>query len=307
MIESQLAAFVTVADTGGFAAAARRLHMSQPGVSRAVKSLESELGADLFLRRHDGVELTTFGERALIRCRAILAESNALRQEREDAGRRVQGRLRLGSMPSVSNTLLPRVLAIVQRKQPRLIVTIVDGHDDELVAWLRSGVVDLAVVAGRPRGLEVHELVADRLLAVLPASHPLAERTSVRTRDLAGEPFILTRAGCEGFILAALAAQGVTPDVRHEVTEARSILAMVSENLGVSVMPALATHTPPAGVALRPLRPAVRRELHLAVTPTRAPSPALRAFLSEVPSAHVKLSSSRRPALNTTESGRVDR
>lgn len=298
MNESQVRVVVVVADAGGFAAAAARLHMSQPGVSRAVRSLEAELGADLFRRHHGGVELTAFGERALVRCRAVLAEFEALRQERAGDSHGLRGRVRLGSMPSVSQTVLPALLTRVAHRWPRLLVTVVDGHDDELLDWLQAGIVDIAVVAGTPTGLSLQPFVTDRLEAVLPASHPLAARATIRAKDLDGLPFILTRAGCERLILAALAERGVAPNVVHEVSEAGSILAMVRENLGVSVMPSLAARRPPPGVVLRPLTPAARRPLSLALTPRRAPTPAARAFLDESaksPRAARRTSGTRRP------------
>ena len=281
MTEAQLRAFVTVAECGGFGEAARRLHMSQPGVSRAVRALELELGGDLFLRGRGVAVLTTLGEGALVRSRAILGEVDGMRQERDEARGIASGRVRLGSMPSVSATILPPLLARLERRHPALAVTVLDGHDDELVAWVRAGTVDVAIVAGEHHGLELQPLVTDELLAVVPAAHPLAARTAVRARDLVDEPFILTRAGCERLVLAALAAQGVAPTVRHEVSEASSILAMVGEGLGVSVMPGLAAADPPPSVALRALEPRAERRLSLAVAPNHAPSPAVRAFLAE--------------------------
>jgi DNA-binding transcriptional LysR family regulator len=280
MTEAQLRAFVAVAEFGGFGEAARRLHMSQPGVSRAVRALEVELGGDLFLRGHGVAVLTTLGARALVRSRAILGEVDGMRQERDEARGIASGHVRLGSMPSVSASILPALLSRLERRHPALSVTVLDGHDDELVAWVRAGTVDVAVVAGEHAGLELQPLVTDELLAVVPAAHPLAAQEAVRAHDLVGEPFILTRAGCERLVLAALGAQGVVPDISHEVSEASSILAMVGEGLGVSVMPGLAALRPPATVALRPLEPRAERRLSLAIWPSRAPSPAVRAFLA---------------------------
>ncbi len=281
MTEAQLRAFVTVAETGGFGEAARRLHMSQPGISRAVGALEVELGAELFLRGRGVAVLTTLGERALPRGRAILGQADAMRQERDETRGIASGSVRLGSMPSVSATILPALLSRVERRHPALSITVLDGHDDELVAWVQTGTVDVAVLAGEHDGLDLQPLITDELLAVFPAAHPLAARAALRPRDLAGQPFILTRAGCERLILAALRAHGVAPTVTHEVSEASSILAMVGEGLGISVIPGLAALTPPATVALRPLTPRAERHLSLAVAPSRAPSPAVRAFLTE--------------------------
>jgi DNA-binding transcriptional LysR family regulator len=279
--EAQLRAFVTVADCRSFKRAARRLHMSQPGVSRAVRALEIELGGELFVRGRGSAGLTGLGERAIIRSRAILAEADGMRQERDAADGVAIGHVRLGSMPSVSATILPGLMSRLRRHHPGVSVTVLDGHDDELVAWVRTGTVDVAVVVGEHDDLECQPLVTDELLAVVPASHPLAARAAVRGRELIDEPFILTRAGCERLVLAALAARGVTPRISHEVSEASSILAMVGEGLGVSVMPALAAIAPPATVVMRPLRPRSERRLSLAVASKHSPAPAVRALLGE--------------------------
>jgi DNA-binding transcriptional LysR family regulator len=282
MTEAHLRAFIAVAEAGGFGLAARRLHMSQPGVSRAVRAMERELGAELFARGRGTVVLTAFGERALIRARAILRESDAMRHERDGLHGIASGHVRLGSMPSVSSTLLPPLLAHLERRHPALSVTVIDGHDDELLAWVRDGVVDVAVVAGEHADLNLRPLMNDELLAVIPAIHPLAAGETVRASELADEPFILTRAGCERLVLATLQAHGATPKISHEVNEASSILALVGEGLGVSVMPGLAATNPPPTVALRPLKPCAERRLSLAITRTQAPSPAVRALLAAI-------------------------
>src|SRR5579859_3167036 len=174
MTEAQLRSFVAVAETGGFGEAAKRLHMSQPGVSRAVRALERELGAELLVRGHGHVKLTEFGERALVRSRSLLREADSMRQERDELRGMATGHVRLGSMPSVSATILPLLLATLERQHPALSVTVIEGHDDELVAWVRGGIVDIAVVAGEHSHLELQPFATDQLLAVLPATHPLA-------------------------------------------------------------------------------------------------------------------------------------
>jgi DNA-binding transcriptional LysR family regulator len=281
MTEAQLRSFVAVAEHGSFGEASRRLHLTQPGVSRAVQSLEDELGGPLFVRTRGAVALTQLGERALVRSRAMLAEADAMRQELDEQRGIASGRVRLGSMPSVSATVLPGLLAHLERRHPALTVTVLDGHDDELVAWARDGTVDIAVVAGEHAALEQLPLLTDEFYAVLPAGHALAERRAVDRRALADEPFILTQAGCEGLVLAALAVAGVTPNVQYEVTEASSILAMVGEKLGVSIMPRLAAPDPPASVVLRPLRPRAERRLSLAHAAGKTLSPACTTFLTE--------------------------
>ena len=281
MTEAQLRAFVAVADCGAFGEASRRLHLSQPGVSRAVQSLEDELGGALFVRARGAVSLTALGERALVRGRAMLAEADAMRQDVDEQRGIASGQVRLGSMPSVSAAVLPGFLAHLERRHPALNVTVLDGHDDELVAWARAGTVDVAVVAGDHAGLEQQPLLIDEFLAVLPAGHDLAAESTVDRAAFADLPFILTQAGCERLVLSALAAAAVTPRVQYEVTEASSILAMVGERLGVSIVPRLSAQDPPASVVLRPLRPPAERRLSLAVAAGRLPSPASAVLLAE--------------------------
>lgn len=280
MTEAQLRALVAVIEAGSFRAAAARLQMSQPGVSRAVRALEVELGGELVLRGHGTVEATELGERVLRRSRAVLAETEAMRQE-PAASNAATGRARLGSMPSVSATLLPGLLARLAKRQPGVEVTVVDGHDDELTDWLRSATVDVAIVAASSEDFVLVPLYIDEFLAVLPASHELAEHERVDRRAFARYPFVLTRAGCERLVLKTLADAGVSPPVAHEVTEASSVLALVSEGLGVSIMPALAARRVPRSVVLRPLDPPGPRELSLATLSSRSPSPAVRALIAE--------------------------
>ena len=278
MTEAQLRAFVAVAETGSFADAARRLHMTQPGVSRAVATLEKELGGVLLHRGRGRTRLTAFGDEALTRSRIILHESEAIRQSTDGVAR---GRVRLGSMPSVSATLLPRLLTHLDHRHPAVEVAVVDGHDDELVAWVRDGTVDVGVVAGHHQGLGQRPLFRDEFLAVLPRNHPLARAPAVTRSAFAEMPFILTRAGCERLVLELLATASVRPTVGHEVSEPSAILAMVSEGIGVSIMPGLAARCPPRSVVLLPLDPPAERLLSLATPGGRSLSPAAEAFLAE--------------------------
>lgn len=281
MTEAQLRAFVAVAETGSFGQAARDLHLSQPGISRAVSAAEQELGGQLLSRSHGTVEVTSLGERVLVRARAVLSELDSMRQDADAHRGLVSGHVRLGSMPSVSAVVLPALLAHVKRRHPALSVTVLDGHDDELVQWLRAGTVDIAVVAGRHTGLAQQPLLEDEFLAVLPADHALAAAPVVSRAAFAELPFILTQAGCERLVLGLLRAVGVTPSVQHEVTEASTIVSMVSARLGVSIMPALAAPNPPQGVVLLPLRPRAKRPLFLAYPTGRTPTPATAVVLKE--------------------------
>ena len=279
MTEAQLRVLVTVADTGGFSPAAARLSMSQPGVSRAVAALEAELGTALLNRRHGRAAPTPAGERVLLHAREVLARAEAIRQEAAGGGRDYAGRVRLGSFASVSAQLLPGILASLRVRHPGVEVALFEGHDEEVVGWVRERAVDVGVVSRDAPDLDVRPLAADQLVAVLPAGHPLAARAHATLEQLAAEPFVLSRGGCERLILDTFTAAGHAPRVAFEVQEVSTILAMVAEGLGVSLVPTLSAVAVPHHVALRPLAPAVERRLGLAVPSLADAPPAVRAFL----------------------------
>jgi DNA-binding transcriptional LysR family regulator len=116
-------------------------------------------------------------------------------------------------------------------------------------------------------------------VAVLPAGHPLAARPHATLEQLAAEPFVLSRGGCERLILDTFRAAGHAPQVAFEVHEVSTIVAMVAEGLGVGLVPELSAVGAPSRVALRPLSPRVERRLGLAVPSLADAPPAVRALL----------------------------
>jgi DNA-binding transcriptional LysR family regulator len=279
MTEAQLRVLVTVADVGGFSPAAARLSMSQPGVSRAVAALEAELGTALLVRRNGRTAPTAAGKRVLLHAREVLARAEAIRQEAAAERGDSAGRVRLGSFASVSAQLLPGILATLRVRHPGVEVALFEGHDEEVIGWVRERTVDVGVVSRDAPDLDVRPLAADQLVAVLPAAHPLAGHPRATLEQLAAEPFVLSRGGCERLILDTFTASGHAPQVAFEVQEVSTILAMVAEGLGVSLVPSLSAVALPQRVTLRPLAPPVERRLGLAVPSLASAPPAVRALL----------------------------
>ncbi|HTE64129.1 MAG TPA: LysR family transcriptional regulator [Solirubrobacteraceae bacterium] len=279
MTEAQLRVLVAVADAGGFSPAATRLSMSQPGVSRAVAALEAELGTALLIRRNGRTAPTPAGERVLLHAREVLARTEAIRQEAAGGGGDCSGRVRLGSFASVTAQLLPGLLATLRVRHPGVEVALFEGHDEEVIRWVRERAIDVGVVSRAAPDLHLRPLAADQLVAALPADHPLAVRPHATLEELAAEPFVLSRGGCERLILDTFSAAGHAPRVAFEVQEVSTILAMVAEGLGVSIVPELSALAVPPRVALRPLAPPVERRLALAVPSLADAPPAVRALL----------------------------
>jgi DNA-binding transcriptional LysR family regulator len=278
MTLTQLRALVTVVEVRSFSAAAGRLALTQSGVSHAVATLEAELGAALLRRERAGPVPTALGERVLAHAREALRRLEHIHQEVAAAAGPATGKVRLGTPPSVAARVLPGMLAALRRRQPGIDVVLFEGSDLEVDGWLRTGAVDVGIVPVPRPGFDALDLVADEMLAVLPAGHPLAGRRAIRLRDIAADPFIMSKGGCEPLIRDLFRAAGLEPRVRQEVRDMATILGMVQEGLGVTVVPALAL--PPRAARLRALalEPRARRRLGLAMPALAQAPPAAAAF-----------------------------
>ena len=183
----ELAYFLAVADELHFGRAAIRLGIAQPGLSKTIRQLERRLGVTLFERTSRAVALTEAGR--VLACEARVAldavSAAALRTQRADTR---EPRLLLAMKPGGDAGLLPAILAEYEREPGVLPVEVV--FDAEGARMLREGRADAALLYAPPdelRGLDTETLLAEAPVAVLPTSHPLACRTSLRMADLEGE------------------------------------------------------------------------------------------------------------------------
>src|SRR4051812_31616230 len=237
MTPGQLQVLVAIVETGSFTAAATALEMTQSGVSHAIATLEMELGTTLLERDRRGVSLTDAGSPGLVEARAGLQHLDRL--GREAARGPVRGRLRLGILPSVATRLLPPVIGAFAQRYPAVELVLQEGTDDEVREWLRTRLVDISVVTLPQSGLTTLPLARDAMLAIVPRDHELASAPAITPAQLAANPFIMCAGGCEPLIRTVLQAAGVAPQVRFQVRDIGTILALVREGLGVTMAPAL--------------------------------------------------------------------
>src|SRR3954447_10012385 len=171
--ETQLRVLVAVADAGGFSAGAVRLDMSQPAVSRAIASLEDQLGVHLLTRTPGAVSLTNVGIRIVSHAREMLARSDAMRQVAGAAAGSYAGRLRVGCPPGLGAIVAP-IVGRFCAAHPAAEVDLQEGADDELLDAVRRRAIDVAVVARTADDLDVTALARTPLVVALSVSHPLA-------------------------------------------------------------------------------------------------------------------------------------
>lgn len=281
MTLTQLEIFSLVAELQGFTSAANRLGISQSAVSHAIKSLEQELGVELIRRHQSQVELSDIGQQLLLRTRAMLGLANTLQQEAADARGMKRGTLRIGSFgPTSSIRLLPRILRRFRELHPGIEVHVDEGPDRQVMQWLEERRVDVAFVVMPEERFDTFALIEDQLVALLPSGHPLGAQPNVSLKALCGEPFILTQAGSSELVSRLFVGAGLQPDVRYRCSQLLSTLDTVRRGDGVTIVAELSL---PESVArdylIKPLKPAVKRQVGLAVLDRRQSSPATLAFI----------------------------
>ncbi|SFY32115.1 DNA-binding transcriptional regulator, LysR family [Pseudomonas sp. NFACC49-2] len=281
MTLTQLEIFSLVAELRGFTAAAMRLGVSQSAVSHAIKSLEQELGVELFRRHQSLVELTDIGQQLLSRARAMLGLANTLRQEAADAQGMRRGTLRIGSFgPTSSMKLLPPILQRYRALHPGIEVHIDEGPDRQVIQWLDERRIDIGFVVLPEERFDTVALMEDQMVALLPATHPLAARSSLGLKDLCDDPFVLTEAGSSELVTRLFNAERLTPNVRYRCSQVLSTLNVVSRSEAVTVVSeGSLPEGEHCGFVVRPLAPRVPRRIGLAVLDSRQVSPATQAFI----------------------------
>lgn len=257
--------FVAVAEELNFGRAARRLHVSQPPLSQQIRSLEADLGVQLFERDRHRVSLTAAGEVYLQHAHALIRAAEAAVQATQQAAAGEAGGLRIGY--SASALYADAVLSAIggfRRDLPAVSLVLMEGRTHALAGQVERGEIDLAVVrAPLPAFVECWQasrrglMDTERLVLALPADHPWAARVAVPLSALVAEPFVCV---CRAFntalnrvITGLLAARGIEPNIAVETSDMASLLGLVSVGAGVSIVPESLAGKYQGRVVFRPL------------------------------------------------------
>ncbi len=260
----QLQYLKLLAEHGSFSRAAEAAHVTQPTLSAGVQELEKVLGAPVVDRARSGVILTAVGEEAVRRAEDVLARAEDLVQAARSAGRPLTGRFRLGVIPTIAPFVLPSALPLLRRKFPDLRLYLREDLTSKLVAGLKTGALDAALIAlpYDTTGLSTAHVSEDAFLAAVPANHPLCAGETVDPADMEGEHLILLEDGhcLREHALAACSldsprggGEGESP---FAATSLHTLVQMVGSGLGVSLLPAMAVTAglaDTAPVSVRPL------------------------------------------------------
>ncbi|SDO19615.1 DNA-binding transcriptional regulator, LysR family [Streptomyces sp. cf386] len=237
----QLEYFVAVAEERNFTRAAERVHISQSGVSAQIRQLERELGTELFDRSARTATLTLAGKAALEHARAALAAAGAVGQAVGEVTDLIRGRLTVGMVIGCTVTSLFDALAAFHRAHPGVEISLLEDNSDLLVERVRAGTIDLALVGtatATPDGLEALTIISERLVAAVPAGHPLAKQRRVTLGDLATHPIVCMPpgTGLRTVFDLACTAQSLQPSIALQASAADAIADLAARGLGVAIL-----------------------------------------------------------------------
>jgi LysR family hca operon transcriptional activator len=252
--------FVAVADAGSLTVAAeQRLHTSQPSLSRQIRDLENEVGAQLLTRRARGVQLTPAGRAFLDHARVVLSQAEAA----GEAARRVihpaKPCFTMGFLTGHELTWMPEAMRILRDELTNIDVMISSQYSPLLAEGLLKGKIDAAFLRKERAmpDLAFRLLVKEPLIVILPSDHRLAALKAISPRDLAAETFVIvshTAPVLRAVIDNYLKRSGVNITPAHEADHVTMGLSLIVSTRGVGLLPAYAQNFLPSSVTSRPLK-----------------------------------------------------
>lgn len=281
----QVRAFLAVAQSMSFANAANQLHLSQPALSLSIKSLEESLGGKLLTRTTRSIALTSEGEALLPIARRLLAQWENAEDEMKQRFALQLGKITIASMPSFAASLLPKAIRNYHASYPNIQVAIDDVLSDVVVEMVRNNQVELGI-SFEPVGLlklAFYPLYDDRFIAILPKNHPLEVHESITWEALLEYDFITLQrpSSVRTMIEKTLSDANIELNVAFDAHQLATVGRMVSEGMGVAVVPALCRQqTIEQGAVCRPvIQPEIHRRVGVICQPRSNLSIAAAAML----------------------------
>jgi LysR family transcriptional regulator, hca operon transcriptional activator len=247
--------FIAVAEAGSFKLAAeKRLHTSQPSLSRQIRDLEYEIGAELLQRNARGVELTAAGRTFLDHARLSLAQAEAAVESARRIAQPTKPVFGIGFLTGHEIDCIPPATSILRDDLPNLEIRVFSGFSVDLADDLQRGKLDIAFIRREPNpDLEYRLIVREPLVAILPCDHRLAARKSIAPQDLIRETFIGISSVpriLRSVVVEYLDRSGVHITPHLEIDNFAMAISLVGSTRGIALLPAsIRSYLPPSVVS----------------------------------------------------------
>ncbi|PKR84118.1 cidABC operon transcriptional activator CidR [Heyndrickxia camelliae] len=250
--------FVAVATYGNFTKAAQQLYVTQPTISKMIKSIEDELGVTLFDRSSKQVKLTDAGKVLLGQAQNIIKSFQNLSSELDDLMELKTGNIQIGLPPMIGSRFFPRVIQEFHKQYPRITVQLFEDGAKKIETDVGNGMLDLGVVVLPTKDDIFHtfSFVNEQLRVLIHPTNPLSKKEVVHLKDLEHEDFILFRKdfALHDRIITECVRTGYQPNIIYESSQWDFISEMVAANLGIALLPeAICRHLDQERVTIIPL------------------------------------------------------
>ena len=273
-------AFVKTVEYGSFTKAAEILNYSQSGISRMINDLEKEWKVVLLERGKSGVKLTSDGMKLLPYAKSVCMEYEKLQMEVDELNGLQSGLIRIGTFSSVATHWLPNIIKEFQKVYPGIDYELLLGDYTEIEEWISEGRVDCGFLRlPTYSDFETIFLEQDRLLAILPENHALAQLEKVPVAALCVEPFMLLEKGAKTEVSEIFERFNLTPNVHFTTWDDYAIMSMVESGLGISILPELILKRVPYRIVAKELDVPAYRKIGIALRSKKAASLAVKRFL----------------------------
>lgn len=275
--------FVTVAETNNISYTAEVLGYTQSGVSHSMKRLEKELGLQLFIRDRYGVHLTPIGRDFLQKVRALMSENEKLEQFIYNIKGLEVGSLNIGALSSISVNWLPDIINNFNIEHPNITINLKEGGISDLYNWVSESKVDFTFssldIKDNNRNLEFLPISSDKYVAILPNEYNTENMNNFPISKFNGENFIIPDLSYDNSIFEILKKENSKPIFRFSSQNDYSIISMVENGLGLSILPELAIKREKDRLKYLPLEPSYNRKLGIYMKKFKDLSPAAKTFI----------------------------
>ena len=276
-------AFARAVELGSLSKAAEELGYTQSGISHMMQSLEEEVGFPLLVRTSAGIQPNHEGELLLPVIRQLLNTSDSLEQYIAKIKGADTGRIRVAAYTSVATYWLPGIIRDFQKDYPNVEIQIIEMGSGAIEQIMRDRKADLCIYAGgEGREFEWIPLCRDRMLALVPPEHPLARQDCVPLEALLTEKFIMPMPDYDGEVRYILNKLPRWPQILFSACSDYAIINMVTEGLGVSILPELLLKNYGHSAVALPMDPPQERMLGMGVPQLKTASPVTRNFMQYV-------------------------
>lgn len=292
MLDTQkLLTFAAVVRLGSFAAAARELGYTQPGVSQQMKALERELKTTLFSREGRGLKLSEQGEVLASRAESLIADLQATEERVAAVTRLKEARVRVCAFPSANATLIPSAISRLRARHLGIEIELFEAEPPESIAGLESGEYDV-VVAFRyddqpapdvGENFVSTELIDEPMVLMLWDDHPLARRKQIELAELQDERWVAGCVRCRQEFVSACAVAGFEPRIDITTDDNLAVQSYVVAGLGLAMMPRMTqSFVKHPKLRTRPLLPERHRHVTATVLRSQRQKPAVLRVLESL-------------------------